>query len=68
MLVLSRKKFESICIGDDIRISIQRIGPVSVRIGIEAPKDVKIVREELTEGAHPAVGRSGTRHAGEQIQ
>ncbi len=47
MLVLSRKTSERILIGDDITITIVRIGPNSVRIGIEAPKDMNIVREEL---------------------
>ena len=47
MLVLSRKTSERILIGDDIAITIVRIGPNSVRIGIEAPKTINIVREEL---------------------
>ncbi len=47
MLVLSRKTSERILIGDEIAITIVRIGPNSVRIGIEAPKSMNIVREEL---------------------
>lgn len=47
MLVLSRKVDEAILIGDDIRVIIVRIGS-SVRIGIEAPDTVSIVREELS--------------------
>ena len=47
MLVLSRKAGERLLIGDDIAITIVRIGPNSVRIGIEAPRDMNIVREEL---------------------
>jgi len=47
MLVLSRKISERILIGDNIAITIVRIGPHTVTIGIEAPKDVKIVRQEL---------------------
>ncbi len=47
MLVLSRKPGERIMIGDDIAITIVRIGPNAVRIGIEAPRDMNIVREEL---------------------
>ena len=47
MLVLSRKTSERILIGDDIAITIVRIGPNSVRIGIEAPKGMNILREEL---------------------
>ena len=47
MLVLSRKSNEQILIGDDIVITVIRIGENTVRIGIEAPKDVPIVRAEL---------------------
>jgi carbon storage regulator len=47
MLVLSRKPGERILIGDEIKISVIRIGPNSVRIGIDAPPHLNIVREEL---------------------
>jgi len=47
MLVLSRKSGERILIGDDIKITIVRIGPNSVRIGVDAPGQMSIVREEL---------------------
>ena len=47
MLVLSRKAGERILIGDDVAITIVRIGPNSVRVGIEAPRSMNIVREEL---------------------
>lgn len=47
MLVLSRKAGERILIGDDVAITVVRIGPNSVRIGIEAPRSMNIVREEL---------------------
>lgn len=47
MLVLSRKCGERILIGDRITITVVRIGPNNVRIGIEAPRDMNIVREEL---------------------
>lgn len=49
MLVLSRKVSERILIGDDIAITIVRIGPNAVRIGIEAPKELNVVREELVQ-------------------
>lgn len=48
MLVLSRKTGERILIGDRITLTVVRIGPNNVRIGIECPRDVPIVREELT--------------------
>lgn len=47
MLVLSRKKSEVICIGDDIEISISEIRRYVVRIGITAPKHIKVLRKEL---------------------
>lgn len=49
MLVLSRKPGETIRIGNDITIMVVRIGPNTVRIGIEAPREMDIVREELTD-------------------
>ena len=47
MLVLSRKLGESVLIGDNIEIKIVSIDKGSVKIGIEAPKDVAILRQEL---------------------
>lgn len=47
VLVLSRRKSEVIRIGEDIRIMIVRIGPNSVRVGIDAPRNLNVVREEL---------------------
>lgn len=47
MLVLSRKVGERIVVGDRIKITVVRMGQGSVRIGIEAPNDMAIVREEL---------------------
>jgi len=47
MLVLSRKTGEKVLIGDEVEVTIVRVGPNTVRIGIEAPKHMNIVREEL---------------------
>jgi carbon storage regulator len=47
MLVLSRKLNESIVIGDHIRVTVVGIRGNHVRLGIEAPGDVSIMREEL---------------------
>ena len=47
MLVLSRKPGERILVGEDVKITVIRIGPNSVRIGIDAPGNLNIVREEL---------------------
>lgn len=53
MLVLSRRPCERIRIGDDITITIVRIGPNTVRLGIDAPRGVNIVRDELLEDRKP---------------
>jgi carbon storage regulator len=47
MLVLSRKLNESIVIGDRIRITVVGLRGNQVRLGIEAPGDTSILREEL---------------------
>lgn len=47
MLVLSRKAGERVLVGDNVIVTVVRIGPNAVRLGIEAPKDSNIVREEL---------------------
>lgn len=52
MLVLSRKKNESIIINNDIVITIVEIRGDKVRLGIEAPKDVPVHRQEVYEAIH----------------
>lgn len=47
MLVLSRKVGERILIGDNIAITIVRVAQGSVRIGVEAPDNLNVVREEV---------------------
>ncbi|MEX1028740.1 MAG: carbon storage regulator CsrA [Paenibacillaceae bacterium] len=47
MLVLSRKKGESIMIGDDIELVVVEIKGDQVRLGVKAPKDVSIYRHEV---------------------
>lgn len=49
MLVLTRKLNERIRIGDDIEIVVLDLRHGNVRIGIQAPKEVRIVRTELIE-------------------
>jgi carbon storage regulator len=56
MLVLSRKPGEKILIGDKISITVVRIAPGVVRIGIDAPDGLPILREELTNGSKLAAG------------
>ena len=47
MLVLSRKLGQRFQVGQDVRITIVKIDRNSVRIGIEAPDDVTVYREEI---------------------
>lgn len=47
MLVLSRKVGERILIGDNIAITIVRVAQGSVRIGVDAPDNLNVVREEV---------------------
>jgi len=49
MLVLTRKLMEKLYIGDDICITVVRLEGGQVRLGIEAPRDVPVVRAELLE-------------------
>lgn len=64
MLVLTRRKNQSIVIGDQIVVTVLDVKGDQIRLGITAPRDVQVYREELlaeanrsavrTEGAAPA--------------
>ena len=65
MLVLSRKQNERIRVGDSVVVTIVRVSGDKVRIGIEAPPNVRVLRDELedqrlggTDGI-PVTGLSG---------
>lgn len=47
MLVLTRKQNEGILIGNDIVVTVINIDGDKIRLGIEAPKNVRVIREEL---------------------
>lgn len=67
MLVLSRKRGETIVIGDKVQITIVRIGGETVRIGITAPKNVPILRKELLreiQGTEAALEQLLLQHQG----
>ena len=66
MLVLSRKKNESIIINDNITVTVIEIRGDKIRLGIEAPKDVSVHRREVYEAIHgsdPTSGPSKSRAA-----
>ena len=52
MLVLTRKKNESIVINDVIKVTIVEIRGDKVRLGIEAPREIEVHREEVYEQIH----------------
>ncbi|XZE56311.1 carbon storage regulator [Planctomycetaceae bacterium SH139] len=62
MLVLTRKTNEQVSLGDDITITILRINNGSIRIGIDAPRHVRILRSEID--PHPV--REGKPQAADQ--
>ena len=55
MLVLSRRESERIKVGDSIVVTVVRVTGDKVRLGIEAPANMLVLREELDVGA-PAAG------------
>lgn len=62
MLVLSRKQDQQIKIGDQVTVTILRVKGNTVRIGIQAPRDVRVVRGELPKmgaGEEPANEAAG---------
>ena len=48
VLTLTRKVGESVCIGDDIKVVVKEVKGKQVRLGIIAPREVYVCREELS--------------------
>lgn len=71
MLVLSRKEAQRIRLGNDIVITVLRLAGDKVRLGIEAPKDMLVLRDELEtfagEPASAGGASAGGPAAGENI-
>lgn len=64
MLVLSRYKDEAIIINNDIRVVVVEIRGNKVRLGIEAPKEVQVLRCELIEEGQEDPRRETTKTKG----
>jgi carbon storage regulator len=64
MLVLTRKLMEKLFIGDDICVTVVRLEGGQVRLGIEAPREVSVVRAELVQERPAASVRPPHRPAG----
>jgi carbon storage regulator len=60
MLVFSRKLNESFQIGGNVRVTIVRVNGDVVRVGIEAPDDVRVFRTELLTEAGAVSGREAS--------
>jgi len=66
MLVLSRKAGQKIIINEKITITVVRVAQGSVRIGVDAPDDCTIVREEILDGPdNQNLQRDGDRSVSE---
>jgi carbon storage regulator len=63
MLVLSRKPGEKITIGSRITITVLAVKGNKVRLGIEAPKEVAVLRAELNDFIGPMGAESSPRYA-----
>jgi carbon storage regulator len=61
MLVLSRKIGERILIGDQITVTVVRITGGGVRLGIEAPSEMAVIREELKKEVSEGTDAVGPR-------
>lgn len=61
MLVLSRKAMQSVRIGKDVRLTVVKVGRGHVRLAIEAPRHISILRDELA--TKPATPRGWQERA-----
>lgn len=68
MLVLSRKKNETIVIGDNIKVMVIEVRGDKVRLGVQAPRDVSVHRQEVYDAiqAQSALGEPGSDQQGQQ--
>ena len=55
MLILSRRVGESILIGKDVSITVLRVKGDQVRLGVQAPKEIAVQRDDLLEENKPAL-------------
>ena len=60
MLVLSRRESERVRLGDSIVLTIVRVSGDKVRLGIEAPADVLVLRDELQPHSEPIAETAAT--------
>jgi carbon storage regulator len=68
MLVLSRQRDESICIGDKVVVTIVDIRGDKVRLGIEAPGEIPVHRQEVYEAIQRENRKAGVMHKSANAQ
>lgn len=68
MLVLTRKLMEKLFIGDNICVTVVRLEGGQVRLGIEAPREISVVRAELVPERQSGGPRGAVRPAGPTTQ
>ena len=69
MLILTRRVGESLIIGDDVTITVLGVKGNQVRIGVDAPRDVAVHREEIHDRPRkdtPSMGEKADEQADEQ--
>lgn len=64
MLVLTRKVGEAIAIGDDVKVTVLGVHDGKARIGIDAPREVRVMRTELLDRPLEDVRRGDVAHIG----
>jgi carbon storage regulator len=65
MLILSRRVGERVVIGENISITVLRVKGNQVRLGVDAPKNIAVQREEVSDRIKSEVGAAGSS-AGEE--
>ncbi|HIP46503.1 MAG TPA: carbon storage regulator [Campylobacterales bacterium] len=68
MLILGRKEKETIIIGNDVIISVENISKGMVKIGIDAPKEIMILRGELKDRIIESNLKATNKASNEQLQ